>query len=816
MFERFTENARLVVVRSQEEARTLKHNYIGTEHLLLGVLFTEGFAGSILRQSGLILEDVRQQVVTITGTGNSQTNGHIPFTPRAKKVLEFALREALSLGENDIDVEHILLGILREGEGVGFAILSTFNVSIDSIREAVVQGRDEGSEVSREPRERQQAERPERERPGKTKEVLDRFTKNLTLAAAQGKIDPVIGRDKEIRRIMQTLVRRTKNNPVLIGEPGVGKTAVVEGLAQLIASGNVPKQLRDMEILSVDIPSMVAGARYRGDFEERVKNMILEAKQRKNVILFIDEIHILVGAGAAEGSVDGASMFKPELARGELRTIGATTTDEYRKHFEKDAALERRFAPIMVEEPSAQDAVLILKGLRPLMSEHHGITIDDSALEAAVKLGSRYITGRKLPDKAIDLLDEAAARLVVGRYSKECEQITKELAETAARYQEYSDTDNPLASSVGLHMEHLRAKLGEFNLEEKIVTGETVADLVGEITGIPVNAISSSEGTKLMRLEESLRKRVIGQETALQVVAKAVRRARAGLRAPNRPAGSFIFAGPSGVGKTELAKALAEEIFGDEKSLIVLDMSEYAEQHSVSRLFGSPPGYVGYDSGGQLTEMVKRKPYSVLLLDEIEKAHPEVFNSLLQVLEEGRLTDGQGRVVDFSNVIIIMTSNLGSKEFGGGTGVGFSKNDGIADNSRVESKINEVIKDYFKPEFLNRLDHVVVFRSLSPQDILQIVTMLLREVNKRMSGINLKVRVTGEAAAWLAERGYNKTLGARPLRRLISTEIEDPISELILEAKMLSGQEALVTVSSDGSKLAVAVMETDTMMAENL
>lgn len=816
MFERFTENARLVVVRSQEEARTLKHNYIGTEHLLLGVLFTEGFAGSILRETGLVLEDVRQQVVTITGTGNSQTNGHIPFTPRAKKVLEFALREALALGENDIDVEHILLGILREGEGVGFAILSNFNVSANSIREAMTRGRDEGNEVSKEPRDRQQSERPERERLGKTKEVLDRFTKNLTLAAAQGKIDPVIGRDKEIRRIMQTLVRRTKNNPVLIGEPGVGKTAVVEGLAQLIASGNVPKQIRGMEILSVDIPSMVAGARYRGDFEERVKNMILEAKQRKNVILFIDEIHILVGAGAAEGSVDGASIFKPELARGELRTIGATTTDEYRKHFEKDAALERRFAPIMVEEPSAQDAVLILKGLRPLMSEHHGITIDDSALEAAVKLGSRYITGRKLPDKAIDLLDEAAARLVVGEYSKECEQITKELAETAARYQEYSDTDNPLTSSVGLHMEHLRAKLGEFNMGEKVVTGETVADLVGEITGIPVNAISSSEGTKLMRLEESLRKRVIGQETALQVVAKAVRRARAGLRAPNRPAGSFIFAGPSGVGKTELAKALAEEIFGDEKSLIVLDMSEYAEQHSVSRLFGSPPGYVGYDSGGQLTEMVKRKPYSVLLLDEIEKAHPEVFNSLLQVLEEGRLTDGQGRVVDFSNVIIIMTSNLGSKEFGGGTGVGFSKNDGIADNSRIESKINEVIRDYFKPEFLNRLDHVVVFRSLSPQDILQIVTMLLREVNKRMGSINLKVRVTGEAAAWLVERGYNKTLGARPLRRLISTEIEDPISELILEAKMLSGQEALVTVSSDGSKLAVAVMETDAVVVESL
>lgn len=814
MFERFTENARLVVVRSQEEARTLKHNYIGTEHLLLGVLYTDGFAGSILRQSGLVLDDIRERIVSITGTGNSQTSGHVPFTPRAKKVLEFALREALALGENDIDVEHILLGILREGEGVGFAILSTFNVSLESVRAAVLQGREEGNEVAREPRERQQPERPERL--GKTKETLDRFTKNLTLAATQGKLDPVIGRDKEIRRMMQTLVRRTKNNPVLIGEPGVGKTAVVEGLAQLIASGNVPKQLRGMEILSVDVPGLVAGARYRGDFEERVRNLILETKQRKNVVLFIDEIHVLVGAGAAEGSVDGAAMFKPELARGGLRTIGATTTDEYRKHFEKDAALERRFAPIVVEEPSIDNAVLILKGLRTLMSTHHDIAIDDSALEAAVKLGSRYITGRKLPDKAIDLLDEAAARVVVGRYSKECEEIADELEEATTRYQEYSESDNPLASSVGLQIERLRAKMSEFSTGEATVTGETVADLIGEITGIPVNTISLSEGTKLMHLEESLRKRVIGQETALSVVAKAVRRARAGLRDPHRPAGSFIFAGPSGVGKTELAKALAEEIFGDEKSLIVLDMSEYAEQHSVSRLFGSPPGYVGHESGGQLTELVKRKPYSVLLLDEIEKAHVEVFNSLLQVLEEGRLTDGQGRVVDFSNVIIIMTSNLGAKEFGGGTGVGFSKNDGIADNSRIESKINEVIKDYFKPEFLNRLDHVVVFRSLLREDILQIVDMLLSKVNERMHAINLKVTVSADAKAWLADRGCSKTLGARPLRRLISTEIEDPISELILEARMLSGQEALITVHTDGSRLTAVVVETESSVLENL
>ena len=814
MFERFTEDARLVVVRSQEEARALKHNYIGTEHLLLGVLYTDSFAGAILRQSGLVLDEVRERVVNITGTGNSQASGHIPFTPRAKKVLEFALREALALGENDIDVEHVLLGILREAEGVGFSILSTFNVSLELVRSAVVQGREAGNEVSREPRERQQPERLDR--PGKTKETLDRYTKNLTLAATQGKLDPVIGRDKEIRRMMQTLVRRTKNNPVLIGEPGVGKTAVVEGLAQLIASGNVPKQLRGVEILSVDMAGMVAGARYRGDFEERVKNMILESKQRKNVILFIDEIHILVGAGAAEGSVDGASILKPELARGELRTIGATTTDEYRKHFEKDAALERRFAPIVVEEPSIDDAVLILKGLRTLMSEHHDIIIDDSALEAAVKLGARYIAGRKLPDKAIDLIDEAAARVVVGKYSKECEQIVKELDEATTRYQEYSENDNPLASSVGLQIERLRAKLSEFNLEESTVTGETVADLIGEITGIPVNTISLSEGTKLMRLEESLRKRVIGQETALRVVAKAVRRARAGLRDPNRPAGSFIFAGPSGVGKTELAKALAEEMFGDEKSLIVLDMSEYAEQHSVSRLFGSPPGYVGHESGGQLTELVKRKPYSVLLLDEIEKAHIEVFNSLLQVLEEGRLTDGQGRVVDFSNVIIIMTSNLGAKEFGGGTSVGFSKNDGIADNSRIESKINEVIKDYFKPEFLNRLDHVVVFRSLLHEDMLTIVDMLLAKVNERMYAINLKVTVSDDAKAWLADRGCDKNLGARPLRRLISTEIEDPISELILEDRMLSGQEALVKVHADGSKLTATVVETDSSVLENL
>lgn len=812
MFEKFTENARLVVVRSQEEARTLGHNYIGTEHLLLGVLFTESFAASVLEDAGLTLEDVRERIANISGTGNPQIGGHIPFTPRAKKVLEFALREALSLGENDIDVEHVLLGILREGEGVGFAILSTFNVSLDTIRASIMRGREDSPQTPREPRERNRPERGERQ--GRGKDNLERFTRNLTLAATQGKLDPVIGREKEIRRVMQTLVRRTKNNPVLIGDPGVGKTAVVEGLAQLIASGNVPEQLRGTEILSVDVPGMVAGARYRGDFEERVKSMIAETKQRKNVILFIDEIHILVGAGAAEGSVDGAALFKPELARGELRTIGATTTDEYRKHFEKDAALERRFAPILVEEPSAEDAISILRGLKGPLSDHHGITIEDSALEAAVKLGARYISGRKLPDKAIDLLDEAAARLVVGRYSTECEQIREDIEASMKKYREYSDTDNPLASSVGLHIEHLRMKLSEFDIGDPVVTGETVADLIGDITGIPVNAISMSEGSKLLHLEDTLRRRVIGQDMALEMIAKAVRRARAGLRDPRRPSGSFLFAGPSGVGKTELAKALAEAIFGDERSLIVLDMSEYAEQHSVSRLFGSPPGYVGYNEGGQLTELIRRKPYSVLLLDEVEKAHSEVFNSLLQILEEGRLTDGQGRVVDFSNVVVIMTSNLGSKEINSGMGVGFSKN-AEDDAMKVESRIKEVIKGYFKPEFLNRLDSVAVFRSLRPEDILQIVDMLLGKVAERMAAINLKVTVTENAKKWLADKGYDRTSGARPLRRLLAAQIEDPISELILETRLLSGQEARVDVMDDGSGLTVTIAESDPSVLEN-
>lgn len=804
MFERFTEEARLVVVRAQDEARTLRHNYIGTEHLVLGVLCTDSYACHVLNQAGVTLDAVRANVINTVGEGNAPDVGHVPFTPRAKKVLEFALREALALGDNDITVEHILLGILRDGEGIGFNILSAYNTSIDVLRLSLIEGRAVAA-PNDEPAGRRVADRTERS--SGSADILSKFSKNLTEYAAQGKLDPVIGRDAEIIRIMQTLVRRTKNNPILIGEPGVGKTAVVEGLAQRIASGKVPKQLKNVQILSLDVAGMVAGARYRGDFEERVKKVINEVKQRKNVVLFIDEIHALVGAGAAEGSVDGATLFKPELSRGELRTIGATTTEEYRKYFEKDAALARRFAPITIEEPSLDDAITILKGLKQTISEHHEVTISDSAIEASVRLGSRYITGRKLPDKAIDLLDEAAARVVVGRYSSESESITEELAKELKRYEECEATGDPLTSSVGLRVEQLRAKLTEFSQVEVSVTDDTIALLIGEITGIPVNAIDAGESARLMSLEDSLRKRVVGQERALSVVSKAVRRSRAGMRDPRRPAGSFIFAGPSGVGKTELAKALAMELFGDEKSLIVLDMSEYSEQHSVSRLFGAPPGYVGYDAGGQLTELVKRKPYSVLLLDEVEKAHNEVFNSLLQVLEEGRLTDGQGRVVDFSNVVIIMTSNLGTKDISKSNGVGFAKNDAGNDTSRVDEKVNEAIKEYFRPEFLNRVDEVVVFHSLTKESIVKIVEVLLEKVKERTSAINLKLTVTDAAILWLANKGYDKVLGARPIRRLISGMIEDPISELVLSAGILSGQEAVIVTSSDESALEIVVKE---------
>jgi len=628
--------------------------------------------------------------------------------------------------------------------------------------------------------------------------ALEKFGRNLTQAAAKNELDPVIGREREIRRMMQVLVRRTKNNPVLIGEPGVGKTAVVEGLAQVIASGKVAKQLRDCEIVSLDLGGMVAGARYRGDFEERVKNVLAEVKSRGNVILFIDEIHTLVGSGSSEGSVDGASLIKPMLARGELRTIGATTTDEYRKHFEKDAALERRFAPITVEEPSVEQTILILEGVRGRFAEHHEVEITDDALDAAARLSARYITSRRLPDKAVDLIDEAAARAVIDMHNDERDNVLARIEDLRSRHVH------------GEELEVLEARLRQLpSPGAKRVDGESIAKLVGEITGIPVASIGAVESARLLVLEAALRRRVLGQEAAVSAVARAVRRSRAGLRDPRRPAGSFIFAGPSGVGKTELAKTLAGELFGDEKALIVLDMSEYAEQHSVSRLFGAPPGYVGFDEGGQLTERVRRKPYSVLLLDEVEKAHPDVFNSLLQVLEEGRLTDGQGRSVDFSNVVLIMTSNLGARDLAKKQGVGFANRGGVGERALIEEKVNAALKEHFRPEFLNRIDEIVVFHRLEENDMLGIVSLLVSGVDERLRANDMGIELTPAAAKWLATHGYDPQMGARPLRRLITREIEDRISEQILTGEVQPGHIVLVDADDELGLLLSSIAKPD-------
>jgi ATP-dependent Clp protease ATP-binding subunit ClpC len=794
MFERFTDEARAVVVAAQSEAKELRHNFIGTEHLLVGLVSVESAVAGLLAERGVTRERVLSQVVNSLGHGSSENNGHVPFTPRAKKVLELALREGLSLGHNYIGAEHLLLGIIREGNGVAANILVACGIDLGELRRALIDPR----RASEEPVERIGAGGGAPGRGQRGGSALEKFGRNLTLAASRNELDPVIGREKEIRRMMQVLVRRTKNNPVLIGEPGVGKTAVVEGLAQVIASGKVAKQLRDCEVISLDLGGMVAGARYRGDFEERVKNVLAEVKSRGNVILFIDEIHTLVGSGSSEGSVDGASLIKPMLARGELRTIGATTTDEYRKHFEKDAALERRFAPITIEEPSIEHTIEILRGVRERFAEHHEVEITDDALEAAARLSTRYIHSRRLPDKAVDLIDEAAARTVIDAHNDEREALLARIEELrSARAPEEAIHD-------------LQTRLSAFPAPgARIVDGEHIARLVGEITGIPVASVGAVESARLLVLEAALRRRVLGQDTAVSAVARAVRRSRAGLRDPRRPAGSFIFAGPSGVGKTELAKSLAEELFGDEKSLIVLDMSEFAEQHSVSRLFGSPPGYVGFDEGGQLTERVRRKPYSVLLLDEVEKAHPDVFNSLLQVLEEGRLTDGQGRVVDFSNVVLIMTSNLGARDLTKKQGVGFANRGGSTDRALVEEKVNAAIKEHFRPEFLNRVDEIVVFHRLEDDDMLGIVALLVSRVDERLRANDMGIELTPAAAKWLAVHGYDPQMGARPLRRLITREIEDKVSEQILTGEVRAGHIVLVDADEELGLLLSSVAKPD-------
>jgi len=814
MFERFTERARQVVVLAQEEARTLKHNYIGTEHILLGLLREEeGLAARVLESLDITVERVRAQVVRIVGSGEEVTSGQIPFTPRAKKVLELALREALSLGHNYIGTEHILLGLVRENEGVAARILLDFDADSEKIRNEVIRmlsgpgGRRSGGQGGQGSGGAAGAQGEGK----KSSKLLDQFGRNLTKLAADGKLDPVVGRETEIERIMQILSRRTKNNPILIGEPGVGKTAVVEGLAQQITHGDVPELLKNKQIYTLDLAALVAGSKYRGEFEERLKKVMKEITQRGDIILFIDEIHNLVGAGAAEGAIDAASILKPALARGELQTIGATTLDEYRKYFERDSALERRFQQIRVDQPSTEETVQILKGLRDRYEAHHKINITDEALEAAAELADRYISDRFLPDKAIDLVDEAASRMriksmtsppVYRELEDEIEQ-TRRAKENAIEAQEFE-------KAASLRDKERRLTNKKRELEERWESGESgerasigeeeIADIVSMWTGIPVFKLTEAETQKLMRMEEELHKRVIGQHAAVEVISKAIRRSRAGLKDPKRPTGSFVFLGPSGVGKTELARTLAEFLFGDEDAMIRIDMSEYMEKHAVSRLVGSPPGYIGYDEGGQLTEAVRRKPYSVLLLDEIEKGHPDVFNILLQILEDGRLTDSQGRTVDFRHCIVIMTSNIGASEIARNTPLGFSVSEdetGVSYDD-MKTRIMGELKKVFRPEFLNRIDDVIVFHKLQKTEIKQIIDLLLLRIRESMAERELQLDLTESARDLLVDKGWDPAMGARPLRRAIQRYIEDPLADFVLRSQLDPGATVMVDTLEDG------------------
>jgi ATP-dependent Clp protease ATP-binding subunit ClpC len=806
MFERFTDRARRVVVLAQEEARMLNHNYIGTEHILLGLIHEgEGVAAKALESLGIALEGVRAQVEEIIGQGQQAPSGHIPFTPRAKKVLELSLREALQLGHNYIGTEHILLGLIREGEGVAAQVLQKLGADLNRVRQQVLQllSGYQGKETAA-------AEGGRSEGTPSTSLVLDQFGRNLTQSAREGKLDPVIGREKEIERVMQVLSRRTKNNPCLVGEPGVGKTAVVEGLAQAIVRGDVPQTLKDKQIYTLDLGSLVAGSRYRGDFEERLKKVLKEIRTRGDIILFIDELHTLVGAGAAEGAIDAASILKPMLARGELQTIGATTLDEYRKHIEKDAALERRFQPIQVGEPTVAHTIEILKGLRDRYEAHHRITISDEALVAAATLADRYINDRFLPDKAIDLIDEAGARMRIRRMTAppDLRDFDDKLAnvrrdkESAIDSQDFEkaaalrDSEKQLLTKKA---EREKAwKDGDLDVVSE-VDDEQIAEVLANWTGIPVFKLTEEETSRLLRMEDELHKRIIGQDQAVKAVSQAIRRTRAGLKDPKRPSGSFIFAGPSGVGKTELTKALAEFLFGDEDALIQVDMGEFHDRYTASRLFGAPPGYVGYEEGGQLTEKVRRKPFSVVLFDEIEKAHPDIYNTLLQVLEDGRLTDGQGRTVDFKNTVIVFTSNLGTQDISKAVGMGFSQGGDESNYERMKTKVNEELKRHFRPEFLNRIDDVVVFHQLTTEQIMTMVDLMLKRVEKALKNKDMGLEVTDAAKKLLGERGFDPVLGARPLRRTIQREIEDKLSEKILFDEIKPGQIVAVDVEGEGA-----------------
>jgi ATP-dependent Clp protease ATP-binding subunit ClpC len=808
MFERFTDRARRVVVLAQEEARMLSHNYIGTEHILLGLIHEgEGVAAKALESLGISLEAVRAQVEEIIGQGQQAPSGHIPFTPRAKKVLELSLREALQLGHNYIGTEHILLGLIREGEGVAAQVLVKLGADLNRVRQQVIQllSGYQGKETA-------SAGAPAEGAPSSSL-VLDQFGRNYTQAAREGKLDPVIGRQKEIERVMQVLSRRTKNNPVLIGEPGVGKTAIVEGLAQQIVRGDVPETLKDKQIYSLDLGALVAGSRYRGDFEERLKKVLKEIRTRGDIVLFIDELHTLVGAGAAEGAIDAASILKPMLARGELQTVGATTLDEYRKYLEKDAALERRFQPIQVAEPSIAHTIEILKGLRDRYEAHHRVTITDAALVASAQMADRYISDRFLPDKAIDLIDEAGSRLRIRRMTAppDLREFDEKIAnvrrekESAIDAQDFEraaslrDDEKKLINAKAEREKQWKA--GDMDVVAE-VDEELIAEVLSTATGIPVFKLTEEESSRLLKMEDELAKRYVGQHDAVKALSRSIRRTRAGLKDPKRPSGSFIFAGPSGVGKTELSKALTEFLFGDESALISLDMSEYSEKHTASRLFGSPPGYVGYEEGGQLTEKVRRKPFSVVLFDEVEKAHPDIFNSLLQILDEGRLTDAQGRVVDFKNTVIIMTTNLGTRDISKAVNLGFSaSNDAPGSYEKMKSKVAEELKQHFRPEFLNRVDEIIVFHQLSESEIVHIVDLMLAQIEERLKDKDMGIELTTAAKELIGKRGFDPVLGARPLRRALQRDIEDLLAEKILFGEVKPGEIVVVDIADDPEKI---------------
>ena len=811
MFERFTDRARRVVVLAQEEARLLNHSYIGTEHILLGLIHEgEGVAAKALESLSISLDAVRAQVEEIIGQGGSSPSGHIPFTPRAKKVLELSLREALQLGHNYIGTEHILLGLLREGEGVATQVLVKLGADLGKVRQQVIQLLSGYQGPGTKGEAAGSAAAPgNKDEPGDKggSQVLDQFGRNLTQLAREKKLDPVIGRTRELERVMQILSRRTKNNPVLIGEPGVGKTAIVEGLAQKIVSGDIPETLKDKQLYTLDLGALVAGSRYRGDFEERLKKVLKEIKTRGDIVLFIDEIHTLVGAGAAEGAIDAASILKPMLARGELQTIGATTTDEYRKHLEKDPALERRFQPVKVEEPTVAHTIEILKGVRDKYETHHRVTITDQAIVASANLADRYIADRFLPDKAIDLIDEAGSRLRIKRMQtppdlKDLENRVSEVQEAKKkaiedqRFEEAGRLRDQERSLLEEKSEkEAEIKASGINLFDE-VDEEAIAEVLSIWTGIPVYKLTEEETAKLLNMEGELHKRIIGQEDAVKAVSQSIRRTRAGLKDPRRPSGSFIFLGPTGVGKTELAKTLAEFLFGDDQALITLDMSEYMEKHTVSRLVGSPPGYVGYEEGGQLTEAVRRKPFSVVLFDEIEKAHPDVFNTLLQILEEGRLTDSQGRSVDFRNTVIIMTSNLGTQDLRKAN-LGFTTGDQAVSYERMKDKVNDALKLHFRPEFLNRIDETIVFHELAKSEVIQMVDMMIKRLTGQLESQGLGIELTQSAKEFLAEVGYDPQMGARPLRRAIQRQIEDQLSEKILYKQFNAGQIIVVDTEDD-------------------